>query len=90
MLQWQALHQFDEVAQKWRDLAERRHADYADLYQSGRWKQYYDEGKFLYLMREAVRLAELWAKIAPRPGDVICAPATQVEPETIPPRRTAA
>ena len=57
------------VAQKWRDLAERRRDHYARLYDTGRWKLYYSEDEFLARMREVVMLAEYWADIAPPPAD---------------------
>ena len=57
-------HALDEVAQKWRALAERRLAHFVDLYETGRWRHYYSEEGFLYRMREAVRLSERWAQIA--------------------------
>jgi uncharacterized repeat protein (TIGR03809 family) len=57
------------VAQKWRDLAERRRDHYAALYDSGRWKRYSSEAELLERMREVVALAETWAEIAPRPAD---------------------
>jgi uncharacterized repeat protein (TIGR03809 family) len=79
---------FEQVAQKWRDLIDRRCAHFVDLHASGCWKHYYTEQRFLLLMREAARLAETWAKIAPRPGDENSAapPASAANP----PRRTAA
>jgi uncharacterized repeat protein (TIGR03809 family) len=61
-------HALDEVAQKWRALAERRCAHFLELRHSGRWKHYYSEEQFLYRMREAIRLSERWAEIAPPPG----------------------
>jgi uncharacterized repeat protein (TIGR03809 family) len=57
----------DQVAQKWRDLAERRRAHFLELYHSGRWKHYYTEKQFLSRMREAMRAAETWARIARLP-----------------------
>src|SRR5262249_28516977 len=57
-------HALDAVAQKWRALAERRRAHFLDLYDSGRWRRYYNEERFLYRMREAAGLAERWAEIA--------------------------
>lgn len=59
----------DSIAHKWRDLAERRRAHYVDMYRSGRWKHYYTEDRFLVQMREVIRAAETWAKIAPLPKD---------------------
>jgi uncharacterized repeat protein (TIGR03809 family) len=59
------LQALDEVAHKWRALAERRRAHFVDLYHSGRWKHYYSEEQFLRQLREAIRLSERWAEIAP-------------------------
>jgi uncharacterized repeat protein (TIGR03809 family) len=57
---------YEEVSRKWRDLAERRRAHFVDLYESGRWKYYYNEAQFINEMREVVKAAEVWARIAPR------------------------
>jgi uncharacterized repeat protein (TIGR03809 family) len=79
-------HALDEVAQKWRALAERRLAHFVELYESGRWRHYYSEEQFLHRMREAVRLSERWAQIAlGAAGEVM---ARQAQP--LPPDRTAA
>ena len=59
----------DEVSHKWRRLAERRQEHLVALFNSGRWKHYYTEEKFLHLMREAVKLTERWADIAPPVAD---------------------
>jgi uncharacterized repeat protein (TIGR03809 family) len=78
----------EEVAQKWRALAERRCANFLELYESGRWKYYYSEEQFLRRLREAIRLSERWAELAPPPeGD---AAAEQTQRVVAPPRRTAA
>jgi uncharacterized repeat protein (TIGR03809 family) len=53
------------LAQKWRELAERRREHFAELYRSGRWRHYYTEEQFVAQMREVVRAAEEWARIAP-------------------------
>ena len=63
-------HALDAVAQKWRALAERRRAHFLELYDSGRWKHYYGEEQFLYRMREAIRLTQRWAEIAPSLDEV--------------------
>jgi len=42
-----------------------------------RWKHYYSEGQFLYRMREAIRLSERWAEIAPPPADDAAAEQAQ-------------
>jgi uncharacterized repeat protein (TIGR03809 family) len=80
-------HALDAVAQKWRDLAERRRAHFLELYVSGRWKRYFNEEQFLYRMREAVRVAQRWAEIAPPTDDVALA---QDRSFAEGPRRTAA
>ena len=59
----------DAVAQKWRLLAGRRRAHFAELFHSGRWKHYYSEEQYLQRMRESIRMAERWAAIAPPPPD---------------------
>ena len=59
----------DEAALKWRALAERRRAHFVELYQTGRWKHYYSDQQFIMEMREAIVIANRWAKIAPRPED---------------------
>ena len=81
-------HALDEVALKWRALAERRQAHFIELYQSGRWKHYFSEERFLMRMREAVRASERWAEIAPRPADQVFAEQAKIAAEV--PQRTAA
>ena len=56
------------VAQKWRDLAERRRAHFAELHSSGRWKHYYTEDEFRARMHEVVNAADAWTELAQRPG----------------------
>ena len=60
---------YGDVAQKWRDLAERRRAHFVELYRSGRWKHYYTEEQFLARMREVVHAADAWAHLAEPAGD---------------------
>jgi uncharacterized repeat protein (TIGR03809 family) len=81
-------HALEEVALKWRALAERRRAHFIELYKSGRWKLYFTEEQFLLHMREAVRASERWAEIAPRPEDQVFAVQAKIAAEV--PRRTAA
>jgi len=57
----------ERIALKWRGLAERRLDHFTELQQSGRWKRYYTEDKFLTEMRAADAIVQRWAKIAPRP-----------------------
>ena len=67
MSERQPAHALEEVAQKWRALADRRRAHFLELHRSGRWRRYYSEEQFLVRMQEAIRLSERWAEIAPAP-----------------------
>jgi uncharacterized repeat protein (TIGR03809 family) len=60
----------ESVALKWRALAERRRDHHIELYKSGRWRHYYTDQEFLAEMRNAIAIAERWAKIAPRPEEL--------------------
>jgi uncharacterized repeat protein (TIGR03809 family) len=88
MSERQPARALDQVAQKWRDLADRRRVHFVELYHSGRWKHYYSEEQFLNRMREAIRAAESWALIAPRPADTTAAEQPAPGPSEAP--RTAA
>jgi uncharacterized repeat protein (TIGR03809 family) len=88
MSAWRYTHALDEVAQKWRALAELRRAHLVELYDSGRWKRYYSEEQFVYRMREAVRLSERWIEIAPRAADEVFAEQARAAADTA--RRSAA
>jgi glycine/D-amino acid oxidase-like deaminating enzyme len=87
-----AFRRFARIAQKWRHLVERRCSQFIELHRTGGWKCHYTEAQFLLLMREAVAMAETWARIAPRPEDVSGeAAAAKVEAVAEPARpRTAA
>jgi uncharacterized repeat protein (TIGR03809 family) len=61
----QATVQWERIALKWRNLAERRRDHYIELYRSGRWKHYYGDAEFLTELRKAAALAERWIAIAP-------------------------
>jgi uncharacterized repeat protein (TIGR03809 family) len=75
-----AVRKWERIARKWRVLAESRCAHFDDLYRSGRWKRYYTEPEFLAAMRDAVTIAERWAKIAPLPEECwAAAQPTEVE-----------
>jgi uncharacterized repeat protein (TIGR03809 family) len=65
MSELQSTKALQDVAHKWRKLAERRRAHLIELYYSGRWKHCYTEEGFLRQMRDAIQAAERWALIAP-------------------------
>jgi uncharacterized repeat protein (TIGR03809 family) len=90
MTEREAFLRFGNIAQKWRDFAERRCADFTELYTSGRWKRYYTEPELIARMREVAGAAETWAKIAPRPTDNVAEEPDTTEPAANPPQRTAA
>jgi uncharacterized repeat protein (TIGR03809 family) len=58
-----AARKWQRVVLKWRRLAEQRHSHLLDLYNSGRWHEYYTDEEFLIEMRDAVAVAERWARM---------------------------
>jgi hypothetical protein len=56
---------FDKIAEKWHALARRRLAHIRELERSGRWRNFYTEDQFAACLREAERIAALWARLAP-------------------------
>ena len=77
-----ALRQFDEIAHKWRDLAERRREYFVELYRSGRWKHYYSEEELVVCMKEVMDVAETWARLAPTPAEAQRRRADEAVPPT--------
>ena len=88
MAHWHSTPALDEVAQKWRALAERRRAHFVELYHTGRWKRYYSEEQFLLKMREAIKATDRWAQIAPTPPRTGASEPSRVQVAT--PKRSAA
>jgi uncharacterized repeat protein (TIGR03809 family) len=88
MAHWHSTPALDEVAQKWRALAERRRAHFVELYHTGRWKRYYSEEQFLLKMREAIKATDRWAQIAPTPPRTGASEPSRVEAAT--PKRSEA
>lgn len=67
MIQGPARSRFDEIAHKWRVLAEKRRDQLVELHMSGRWSTYFEEQKFKRCMRDAADAVERWNAVAPRP-----------------------
>jgi uncharacterized repeat protein (TIGR03809 family) len=88
MPQSQAFGRFAQATQKWRDLVEKRSLHFVELHASGRWRSYYSEAQFFALLREALELAQIWTKLAPRPEDNSHAALPPTPPPA--PRRGAA
>ena len=76
MTELPASREFGKVAQKWRDLAEKRRAYFTELYRSGRWTLFYTDDEMLVRMREVIGAAQRWGEIAPREVET-----DQVEPD---------
>ena len=53
-----------DVSLRWSNLADRRLAYYISLYESGRWRHYFDERQFLARIRDVKRAATEWDRIA--------------------------
>ena len=54
----------DVFARKWHALAKRRRDHLVELYDSGRWRRYFNEETFRAHMRAAVREVEDWQGVA--------------------------
>ena len=62
----QPARSLDSLSRQWSDLAERRRAYYVELYDSGRWRHYFDEAELLARMRDVVAAAQAWRELADR------------------------
>jgi hypothetical protein len=85
-----AFRRFARIAQKWRNLIERRCALFIELQRTGAWKYNYTEAEFLEVMREAVAMAETWSRLAPWPEDLAGAAAAEADSAAEPSRRRTA
>ena len=54
---------FDLVSQDFRALAQRRHAYYLELLQSGRWRHYFSEQEFSDRLRDVLSVTKFWTTI---------------------------
>ena len=69
-------------------LAERRLEHMSVLYETGRWRRYFSEERFLNIIRETTASVERWRQIAPeRAADaqIIALPAEPSSVRTQPP-----
>ena len=72
---------WERLADKWRDLAERRSAHHVEMFYSGRWRHYYTEAEFMAVMRSSILVARRWSAIAPGVPDQPAAVAQPEQPE---------
>jgi uncharacterized repeat protein (TIGR03809 family) len=56
--------QFAEMVGRWCALALRRHAHFADLCETGRWRHYYTESQFTAELHKLVQMVERWRMLA--------------------------
>ena len=85
-----AFRRFASIAQKWRDLIERRCALFIELQRTGAWKYNYTEAEFLQVMRAAVAMAETWSRLEPWPEEVAGESAAEADSAAEPSRRRTA
>ena len=60
---------FDLVSQDFRALAQRRHAYYLELLQSGRWRHYFSEQEFSDRLRDVLNVTKFWTTLAERTAE---------------------
>jgi uncharacterized repeat protein (TIGR03809 family) len=56
---------YQRALERWRVLAERRLEHMTVLYESGRWRRYFSEEKFIGIVRETRTAVETWRRIVP-------------------------
>jgi uncharacterized repeat protein (TIGR03809 family) len=67
---------YQRALERWRTLAERRLEHMSLLYETGRWRRYFTEERFLNIIRETTASVERWRQIAPeREAQVLTLPA---------------
>jgi uncharacterized repeat protein (TIGR03809 family) len=68
-----AFREFGKTAERWRDLAEQRREDFAELYRSGRWRHYYTEEQFRARVRTIAEICERWKAVLEEHRQVVAA-----------------
>jgi len=58
---------YDGVASRWLALVERRQQHFIELCDTGRWRHYYSQERFIEEMRKVLRVRNQWAAIAGLP-----------------------
>jgi uncharacterized repeat protein (TIGR03809 family) len=61
---------YQQTLERWRVLAERRLEHMTHLYDTGRWRRYFNEEQFLAIVRDARACVDVWRKIAPEQATV--------------------
>jgi len=55
---------YDSTALKWLALIERRHQNFIELGNTGRWRRYYTHAQFVDEMHKVSHLRDQWARLA--------------------------
>ena len=64
MIDRPAFREFGKIAERWRNLSEKRRDFFSELYRSGRWRLYYhDVGGLLAQIREIEEICDRWATV---------------------------
>ena len=66
-----AFRNLGKIAEKWRDLSERRRDYFTELYRSGRWTRYYDEEALVAQALEVNEICDRWAMILEQHGRLV-------------------
>ena len=56
---------YQRTLERWRVLADQRLEHMTLLYDTGRWRRYFTEEKFLSIIRETKEAADRWHRLAP-------------------------
>ena len=56
---------YQRILERWRVLAEQRLEHMTLLYETGRWRRYFSEEKFVGAIRETRTAVETWRRLAP-------------------------
>lgn len=71
---------YQRALERWRTLAERRLEHMSVLYESGRWRRYFTEERFLSNIRETTEAVERWRQLAPDAVTAAPLPTLPTEP----------
>jgi hypothetical protein len=62
---------FDALARKWRGLTDRRLAYFTELYQTGRWQEFYASREaFAARMLDVIKVAKFWRDLSGDPAPI--------------------
>ena len=64
------------AAARWLALAEKRLAHLKEMFESGRWRRYYNEVEFLGLINESRAAVRSWRRLAAKPSEPLVAMPT--------------